>query len=581
MSEAVAAVFVRRVPASNFKDIEIDTDRVSGGSGSHFIEVPSSKLEEVVDFFGGRPGGRDLEAVDVGVVGDPGVVAPMEWGRRFDGKTTRLYTPQNRQLRSGSRRHPAWTAERGFPRAPDDVSTTEEAKAVLDGDLRIYVVRLADGRYFAGHARGGYPEGWPEDPELRRIWEKDGVAELASAGSGTDAATEAVLERIFDAWSRGRAVLLYGPPGTGKTHVLSQLWRRLEGGEGAGQLRIDLEDAERPFEIARAKPPIPLPATLEWLTFHQSFTYEEFFLGLRPHPAPGGGTALRPRAGRLLQRLRALESAQDPARSAVFFVDEINRGNAARIFGELITFLDADYRAGGAMPLPVPLPGLGVDPADPGLSEPIDLPDGGTMQLPVPWQMPRDLYVVASMNSVDRATTPLDSALARRFERIELRPDLGVLGSWLGVSPEEVEAAAAAVRGPEASPSAWEGLAAETCAILLLDRLNHRIAEDFGEDFELGHALLLPLAAAEDRWATLARVWDETLWPQLLERYVARPEQLREVLKVGDAPAELGYAFRPRAELGARSESLERIAPVRLSELGPEEARSALRFLAR
>ncbi|HVY97663.1 MAG TPA: AAA family ATPase [Solirubrobacterales bacterium] len=583
MAEVVSAVLVRKVPPSNFRDIEANPDRVSGGSGSHFIEVPSGKLEEVVEFFGGQPAGKTLVPIQVGVVGSPGDAASMEWGRRFDGKTTRLYTPQNRQFRSGSRRHPAWTAAHGFPQAPDDITTKAEAEAVLGGELRIYLVRLADGRYFAGHVRGGdYPASWPEDPKLRRIWEKDGVAEFATAGEGpADAATEAVLRKIFDSWSRGRAVLLYGPPGTGKTHILSQLWRRLQEGAGAEQLLIDLEDAQKPFEIERTAAPIPTPAALEWLTFHQSFSYEEFFLGLRPHPAGEGGTELRPRAGRLLHRLHQVASADEEAQSAVFFIDEINRGNAARIFGELITFLDADYREGGAMPLPVPLPGVGADPGDPGRSEPIDLPDGGEVRLPLPWRMPQHLYVIASMNSVDRAATPLDSALARRFERLELRPDLDVLAAWLGVERADLEEAAAALRGPEASPDAWETLEPETCAILLLDRLNHRIAEDFGEDFELGHALLRPLVEAEDRWATLAQVWDETIWPQLLERYVARPEQLREVLKVGDAPPGLDYAFRPRTELGAQSESLERVAPVRLTELSAERSRAALRFLAR
>jgi len=580
MAEPVAAVFVREVQRSNFRDIESDKKTVTTGGGARYIEVPNVHVDELTAFFGEVPGEGSFLDIEAGVIGDPSVIDTMQWGRRHDG---RFYTPQNRQVKGGSRRHPAWSSQYGFPEAADDVSSLQEAEAAMEGALRIYIVRLADGRYFAGHARGNdYPESWPDDPRLRKIWEKDGVANFETAADDApDAATEAILGRIFDAWSRGRAVLLYGPPGTGKTHILSHLRRRLESGEGSERLTIDLDDAERPFAVDKAVAPIPTPATLEWLTFHQSFSYEEFFLGLRPRPAAGGGTELRPRAGRLLDRLHAVDADDDPARSAVFFIDEINRGNAARIFGELITFLDADYRAEGATPLPVPLPSLDRDPDDPGLTEPIDLPSGKTAQLPVPWWMPQHLYVIASMNSVDRATTPLDSALARRFERIELRPDLEVLGSWLGVTPEQVEEAAAALRGPAAAPTAWKDLGPETCAVLLLDRLNHRIAEDFGEDFELGHALLRPLAAAEDRWAALARVWDEAIWPQLVERYVARPEQLREVLKVGDAPGELGYAFRPRAELGAESESLERVAPVRLAELEPAQARSALRFLAR
>jgi 5-methylcytosine-specific restriction protein B len=285
--------------------------------------------------------------------------------------------------------------------------------------------------------------------------------------------------------------------------------------------------------------------------------------------------------GRLLERLYEVDSPKHPARSAVFLIDEINRGNAARIFGELMTFLDADYRAGGAMTLPVPLPSLDLDPRNPARTEPIDRTAGAAVRLPAPWEMPEALYVVGTMNSVDRAAIPLDSALARRFERIELRPDLELLAGWLGLSSEELEQAAASVRGPEAAEGAWQGLEPEACAVLLLDRLNHRIAEDLGEDFELGHALLRPLVDSADRWATLAQLWDEAIWPQLAERYVARPDRLRAALKVDSAPADLDYAFKPRTALGTdEGASMDRVAPVRLAELPAEEARSALRFLA-
>src|SRR5680860_74294 len=323
MATPVEAVFIREVHPSAFFYIESDRSKNKGGSSQHYIEAPPSELDNVVEFLGGNLAPGKLKSINVGVIGDPHVTAPMTWRRKSDGQGERTYTPQNRQV-SDSPRHPAWTSSYGFPEAEDGISSTKQAKAEMPEKLRIVLVKLADGRYFAGHASGDYPSSWPNDPRLRRIWKNDGVAFFDSAGTDTpDAATEAVIQRIFAAWEARRSVLLYGPPGTGKTHVLSSLRQRLQGGEGAQRLLIELEDASSPFRVEKGAPPIPMPATLEWLTFHQSFTYEEFFLGLRPHPA-SGGTELRPRAGRLLDRLYAIESDEDQAKSAVFFIDEIN-----------------------------------------------------------------------------------------------------------------------------------------------------------------------------------------------------------------------------------------------------------------
>jgi 5-methylcytosine-specific restriction protein B len=298
--------------------------------------------------------------------------------------------------------------------------------------------------------------------------------------------------------------------------------------------------------------------------------------------ATARGTELRPRLGRLLDGLYGVWSPHEDPASAVFLIDEINRGNAARIFGELITFLDADYRAGRPLTVPVPLPGLNADPGDPAWTEPVDRPSGDEVRLPRPWAFPFDAYFVATMNSVDRAAIPIDSALARRFERIELRPDLGLLAEWLGTDLATVEQAAESVRGPTASADAWLALTAEQSAVLLLDRINHRISSTLGEDFELGHALLRPVATAPpaERWRALALAWDDVIYPQIQERYVARPDQLVALLKLDEPPSGEPYAFRPRTLLGGVDQVADRVAPVRLSAVAHAELVATLRWLA-
>jgi hypothetical protein len=266
------------------------------------------------------------------------------------------------------------------------------------------------------------------------------------------------------------------------------------------------------------------------------------------------------------------------------FIDEINRGNAAQIFGELITFLDFDYRDtlpdGGPnhMALPVPLVGPVIDPST-NETEEIDRLAGTTIRLPANWHFPRHLYIVATMNSVDRAAIPLDSALARRFDRIELRPHLSVLASALGI--QDLDDRAQRVRDPATSD--WSGATPQETAVLLLERLNFLIANDLGEDFELGQGLLWQLVGVSETsaWTTLFQLWDEVLFPQLQERFLGRPGELMNALKVFDPPPEHTYAFRLRRLLGSQAEAEGSVDVPRLSGQPLEVAQNTLRWLAR
>ncbi|MDN4507710.1 AAA family ATPase [Dietzia maris] len=381
---------------------------------------------------------------------------------------------------------------------------------------------------------------------------------------------------IMASWAAGRNVLLYGPPATGKTRLISELFHALqETSDDSRGIILDLSNADLPFSRPAKELSIPLPVKVVWTTFHQSYGYEDFVLGLKPS-ITASGTRLAPWAGVFLDAALELTDEETEFASVVIFVDEINRGNAARIFGEFMTFLDFDYRDGGKVPLPVPLRQLVYSH---GMSEEIHRAGREPARIPEGFTFPNHIYVVATMNSVDRAAVPIDSALARRFDRIEMRPDLKVLADQWRLSLADLHP-------PDAD--SWSKLNTYQAAYLMLDRLNVIIASDLGPEFELGHGLLTPLTlesngstallADEAAWRQLAKLWDDVLYPQLEDRYSGRQEQLLDLLYV-DSPPDTGtYAWQLRSARGGRTAS-RTLAPVRLSELDTDVIKRSFRWL--
>ena len=142
------------------------------------------------------------------------------------------------------------------------------------------------------------------------------------------------------------------------------------------------------------------------VTFHQSYGYEDFIEGLRPvlnDDSPDGHVRYEIKQGvfvALCERAR-----NDPEHQYAMFIDEINRGNVSKILGELITLIELDKRDGQANAIRVRLPASGA------------------------WfSVPANVSLYGSMNTADRSLTPLDTALRRRFECIEMMPDPEALG---------------------------------------------------------------------------------------------------------------------------------------------------------
>lgn len=188
--------------------------------------------------------------------------------------------------------------------------------------------------------------------------------------------------------------ILYGPPGTGKTFRTAR--RCVEICDGSKKLE-ETEIADR-FRELRDE------GRVEFVTFHESYGYEDFVEGLRPDPDAGSSGTLRliPIPG-ILQRIaeRAWRCESDLAH--VLVIDEINRANISKVLGELVTLLEEDKRNGQPNEVAVTLPYSGKK-----------------------FTLPANLHVLGTMNTADRSIALLDTALRRRFhfEEIPSEPEL-------------------------------------------------------------------------------------------------------------------------------------------------------------
>lgn len=154
---AIDQIWWRNVQLGEFYNIERH-HKIAGGGGSTYIEIPSSMVPDTLDFLGVPNANVDNFnwSIEAKVVGDPGLSAKIEF-RSKKGRRMRI-ARQNRQ-QPGSQRHPAWTAQRGFPKAPDNVRNRADASAYFPkGGLRIYLARTFEMEFYAGFTKGARPK---------------------------------------------------------------------------------------------------------------------------------------------------------------------------------------------------------------------------------------------------------------------------------------------------------------------------------------------------------------------------------------------------------------------------------------
>ncbi len=186
-------------------------------------------------------------------------------------------------------------------------------------------------------------------------------------------------------------VILYGPPGTGKTYATANRCVVICDGPNES---TDEQIRRRYQQLVDAK-------RVEFITFHESYGYEEFVEGLRPQTGSDAGFRLEPTKGVLKRVAERARASEEPH---VLIIDEINRANVSKVMGELITLLEEDKRAGAPNEVSVTLP-----------------------HSPEPFTLPANLHILGTMNTADRSIALLDTALRRRFQFEELSPDPDLL----------------------------------------------------------------------------------------------------------------------------------------------------------
>ena len=552
----VQRILYFRLTASDWKSIHGQWG-ASGGSGGVHVTLDKIDPDSATSQFLGSTD-EPVTLPDVVAVGtaESAPLTLKNWSRRRN---------QWSIADQKSNRHPAIDTGNRFPDFNDARLWT--ASGDWKSEVVVYLAKASDGRFYMGFVVGSaLPAGWPD--KLAPMFVSSpriGLMDFGDGSSTQDKLVGAVLRTLRSHHN----VLLYGPPGAGKTRAMTVLKEGFENPNSLKDLVIDPSDAATPFRAeAIGELPMPEPVFVDWSTFHQRTTYEEFVVGLRPVPTDNGVT-LRPRAGRLLEAIHAIEGGK--AKSAVLLIDEVNRADAAAVLGELITFLELDKRD-----LPFYPTYLSADPDNSGQSETIDFRDGpGRLAFPI--QIPETLYVIGTMNALDRSIAPLDQALARRFYRVEATPDMELLRQKLG---------AAEARPVRDSLLADDG--AGQTAYHLLDRVNRFVRHSVGRDAQFGHGYLVGVWEAdgdEERWSRLADAWDHSLFPQLEEFYRARPQLLTALVRGPGAAPPAWYPYQDEPPPPALDDEFDDTGvllypPDAVSGLAPERRREALVFLA-
>lgn len=295
-----------------------------------------------------------------------------------------------------------------------------------------------------------------------------GAAHSTGGRADSPPPLEGIARQVVDMLDRKRQVILYGPPGTGKTYHAERIALEVIARHNFNCLPSQLSDRQRDMVYGRGGSD-PYIATC---TFHPMYSYEDFIEGYRPD---GQGFKLEPG---IFKSMVTAAQAQ-PGKRFVLIIDEINRGNIPKIFGELITLIETSKRATTSALLPLS-------------KEPFTVTD--------------NLLVIGTMNTADRSILLLDTALRRRFAFKELLPEPHLLRS---------------------------GSIADITLSTWLRALNRRIVEELGRDgrnLQVGHAYLMPGGKPAATISRIGEIVRDELWPLLQEYCYEDANKLANIL---------------------------------------------------
>ena len=272
---------------------------------------------------------------------------------------------------------------------------------------------------------------------------------------------ESDVTPILTGLAAKKNIILQGPPGTGKTYIAKRL----------AYVSMKEKDDDR----------------LEVVQFHQSYSYEDFIQGFRPKE--GGGFERRDGVFfRFCDKAR-----RDPGRDYFFLIDEINRGNLSKIFGELMMLIEADKR---------------------GESNHVQLTYSKEGEH---FSIPENVHIIGTMNTADRSLAMVDYALRRRFAFFHMPPQFN--DKFEAYLQEEHSISASMVKR----------------IVVKLTALNETIKGDdnLGDGFEIGHSYFctdVPKGNDEETW--YAHIVDHEIGPQLLEYWFDDKKQAADQIKL-------------------------------------------------
>mgnify|MGYP006147562201 FL=1 len=269
---------------------------------------------------------------------------------------------------------------------------------------------------------------------------------------------EEKFDKIIQTLRRKKNLVLQGAPGTGKTFIAKRIAFTLMG----------VKDDSR----------------AQMIQFHQSSSYEDFIQGFRPNA--DGQFVLRD--GVFHQFCQLAKGSPDD--DFVFIIDEINRGNLSKVFGELMMLIEPDKR-------------------DPRYAMPLSYSEGQDE----PFYVPENLYMIGTMNTADRSLSLVDYALRRRFAFIEMEPYFE-------------------------SPTFEETLAKREISSAMVTRirsimseLNKKIEEDamnLGKGFRVGHSFFVPSSKVSDEEEWFNGIIEFEILPLIEEYWMDDPSGLTE-----------------------------------------------------